>query len=50
MEKKEKQKQNNMKINENEILFDLSVCEIEKWDKKEYIRELQTLLNEFKFD
>ncbi len=34
----------------NEILFDLSVCEIEKWDKKEYIRELQTLLNEFKVD
>lgn len=34
----------------SEILFDLMVCEIEKWDKKEYIRELQTLLNEFKFD
>lgn len=33
----------------NEILFDLSVCEIENWDKKEYIKELQTLLNDFKF-
>lgn len=29
----------------NEIRFDLMVCEIEKWDKKEYIKELQTLLN-----
>jgi hypothetical protein len=34
----------------NEILFDLSVCEIEKWDKKEYIKELQIMLNEFKID
>jgi hypothetical protein len=34
----------------NEILFDLSVCEIEKWDKKEYIKELQIILNEFKID
>jgi hypothetical protein len=32
----------------NDILFDLSVCEIENWDKKEYINELQNLLNEFK--
>ena len=28
----------------NEILFDLSVCEIEKWDKKEYIRELKLVI------
>ena len=28
-----------------EILFDLMVCEIEGWDKKEYIKELRTLLN-----
>ena len=28
-----------------EILFDLMVCEIEGWDKKEYIKELKTLLN-----
>lgn len=34
----------------NEILFDLTVCEIEKWDKKEYIKELQIILNEFKID
>ena len=34
----------------NDILFDLSVCEIEKWDKKEYINELQNLLNEFKIN
>ena len=32
----------------NDILFDLSVCEIENWDKKQYINELQNLLNEFK--
>jgi hypothetical protein len=29
-----------------EILFDLTVCEIEGWDKKEYINELKELLNE----
>jgi hypothetical protein len=28
-----------------EIMFDLMVCEIENWDKKEYINELQKLLN-----
>ena len=28
-----------------EIHFDLMVCEIEGWDKKEYIKELQKLLN-----
>ena len=28
-----------------EIIFDLMVCEIENWDKKEYINELKRLLN-----
>lgn len=28
-----------------EIRFDLMVCEIEKWDKKEYINEIKKLLN-----
>lgn len=28
-----------------EIMFDLMVCEIENWDKTEYIKELQKLLN-----
>lgn len=28
-----------------EIMFDLMVCEIENWDKKEYINELKKLLN-----
>ena len=28
-----------------EILFDLSVCEIEGWDKREYIQELKELIN-----
>lgn len=28
-----------------EIMFDLMVCEVEGWDKKEYIKELQKLLN-----
>lgn len=28
-----------------EITFDLMVCEIEGWDKKQYIKELQKLLN-----
>ena len=31
-----------------EIMFDLMVCEIEKWDKKEYINEIKTLLNQIK--
>ena len=30
-----------------EIRFDLMVCEIEKWDKREYIKELQLLINGF---
>ena len=29
----------------NEIMFDLMVCEIEGWDKKEYIKELKSLIN-----
>jgi len=28
-----------------EVQFDLVVCEIEGWDKKEYIKELRKLLN-----
>ena len=28
-----------------EIKFDLIVCEIEGWDKKEYIKELKKLIN-----
>jgi hypothetical protein len=28
-----------------EIMFDLMVCEIEKWDKKDYINEIKKLLN-----
>lgn len=28
-----------------EIMFDLMVCEIEKWDKRKYINELKKLLN-----
>ena len=28
-----------------EIMFDLMVCEIENWDKKEYINELKRLIN-----
>jgi hypothetical protein len=28
-----------------EIMFDLMVCEIEKWDKKEYINEIKKILN-----
>ena len=30
-----------------EIMFDLTVCEIENWDKKEYIREIKKLINSF---
>ena len=29
-----------------EIMFDFMVCEIENWNKKEYINELQKMLNE----
>ncbi len=28
-----------------EIMFDLTVCEIESWDKKEYINEMKEMLN-----
>lgn len=28
-----------------EIMFDLMVCEIENWDKKEYINEIKQMLN-----
>ena len=31
----------------NDIMVDLQICEIEKWDKREYILELQNLLNAF---
>ena len=31
-----------------DILFDIRVCEIEGWDKTEYIRMLQDCLNSFK--
>jgi hypothetical protein len=30
-----------------EIMFDLMVCEIEEWDKKQYLDELKKLLNGF---
>ena len=30
-----------------DIMFDLTVCEIEGWDKKEYIREIKKLINSF---
>lgn len=31
-----------------DIRYDLSICELEGWDKGEYIKELQDMLNEFK--
>lgn len=33
---------------ESDILMDMNVCMVEGWDKTEYIRQLQELLNEFK--
>ena len=30
---------------ENDILMDLQICEIEGWDKKEFINMLRALLN-----
>ena len=33
-----------------DILQDLMVCDIEGWDKTEYIKELQDCLNHFKVD
>lgn len=32
----------------NEILFDLTVRDLEGWDKKEYINDLKKLLNGIK--
>ena len=29
----------------NDILCDLMICEIEMWDKKEYLNELKELIN-----
>ena len=31
-----------------EVNFDLMVCQIEGWDKSEYIKQLQEILNSFK--
>ena len=31
-----------------DILADMAVCNIEGWDKTEYIKELRELLNSFK--
>jgi hypothetical protein len=31
-----------------DILIDLTICDIEGWDKKEYIRQLQELITNFK--
>ena len=33
-----------------DILIDLTVCDIEGWDKKEYIRQLQELITSFKVE
>ena len=33
---------------EEDILVDLQICEIEGWDKKEYLLQLQELINGFK--
>ena len=33
-----------------EIMFDLMVCEVEKWDKREYINELKDLINSIDVD
>ena len=30
------------------ILFDMAVCDIEGWDKKEFIRQIQDKINCFK--
>jgi hypothetical protein len=30
-----------------DILVDMQICEIEGWDKLEYIRELKDLINSF---
>lgn len=33
-----------------EILFDLMVCKLEGWSKKEYINELKSMLNGINID
>lgn len=33
-----------------EIMFDLMVCDIERWDKREYINELKDLINSIDVD
>ena len=33
-----------------DILIDLTICDIEGWDKKEYIRQLQELITSFKVE
>ena len=33
-----------------EIMFDLMVCDVEKWDKREYINELKDLINSIDVD
>lgn len=33
-----------------EVLFDLMVCELEGWSKKEYIKELKNMLNSINID
>jgi hypothetical protein len=33
-----------------DIIFDLKVCEIEGWDKKEYINEIKNLVNSIIFE
>ncbi len=32
----------------HDILIDLTICEIEGWDKMEYINELSDLINSFR--
>ena len=31
-----------------DILVDLQICEVEGWDKREYIKDLQTMINNIK--
>lgn len=33
-----------------DIRADLIVCDLEGWDKREYIKDLQQLLNHFKIE
>ena len=32
---------------QSDILIDMQICELEGWDRMEYIRQLQILLNSF---